>query len=95
VTLAGYSLAEDPTSRGVSREALIAHTLSVARDLLGHARISAHVRELRAQARSYEQAVERWASVRPTPAQLGAMFDLVRELHDKAVAVLLSGDGGQ
>jgi hypothetical protein len=45
------------------------------------------VRELRAQARSYELAVKNWATVPPNDVQVDAMFDLVTELHAKAVDV--------
>jgi hypothetical protein len=45
-----------------------------------------HVRELRAQGRSYDQAIKRWTAFPRTFAQLDAMFDLAADLHAKTVA---------
>ena len=76
----------DSTQRGVSREALIADALSAVFDMLRRAEKSPRVRELQAQAHSYDKAIKHWTTVPPTYAQLDAMFDLVTELHRKAMA---------
>jgi hypothetical protein len=60
--------------------------LSTAYALLSRVATTARVRELLAQARSYERAVKHWTTIPPTEAQLDAMFDVVAELHAKAIA---------
>ena len=78
----GYSrTVDDSTQRGGSREALIVAALSEVFRMLGEVQNPARQRELRAQARFYDQAIKHWTTVPPTYAQLDAMFDLVTELH--------------
>ena len=78
---------DDSTQRGQSRETLIANALDEALRMLASVKQTPHVRELRAQARFYDQAVKHWTTVPPTYAQLDAMFELVIELHGSATAM--------
>jgi hypothetical protein len=72
-----------------SVQALLSETIVAIFALLDEACDSAHVRELRAKARSYERIVAMWASVPPSAAQRDATFDPVTELHLKAAEVKL------
>jgi hypothetical protein len=74
----------DPIQRGASREALIVDALSAVFRILGEEADSPRLRELRAQALSYERSVKHWTAVPPSDAQLDAMLDLVTDLHAKA-----------
>jgi hypothetical protein len=85
---ASLSSLGDSIPRLLTREVLILDALAAVLRLLREPRGSAYVRELRTQARFYENAVKRWTTVPATSAQVGAMFDLVTELHDKVVGVV-------
>ncbi len=54
-------------------------------ELLDGAPQTAHVRELRAKARTFELAVKHSPAQPPANPQLEAMFELVSDLHAKAV----------
>jgi hypothetical protein len=82
----GLALVTGARPRGASREALIVDALSNVFTVLTSRQETAHIRELRAQARSYEQAIKHWTTVPPTSAQLDAMLDVVTDLHGKVVA---------
>jgi hypothetical protein len=70
-------------------QALLTETIVAIFAILDEAGDSAHVRELRAKARSYERIVAMWATVPPSMAQRDATFDLVTELHLKAAEAKL------
>jgi hypothetical protein len=75
-------------ARAVSRETIIADTLTATLRLLSGTTQTRRVRELQGRARSYEAALRRWATVPPGVHQVGAMFDLVTELHAQVTATL-------
>jgi hypothetical protein len=75
---------DDATVHRGTRDALIIDGLAAIFDQLGGLQDSAHVRTLRAQARSYEKAVKSWTTVRPSDVQIAAMLELVSELLVKA-----------
>ncbi|HEY2509992.1 MAG TPA: hypothetical protein VGI39_04025 [Polyangiaceae bacterium] len=77
---------DDATVARGSRDLLILDSLSAIFEELAAMEDTAQVRSLRAQARSYESAVKAWATVRPSEAQISAMFELVSGLHGKVVA---------
>ena len=64
-----------------SLEFLVGDTLTSIFTALDAAPDSAHVRELRSKAKSYERIVATWASSPPSGPQREAMFDLVIQLH--------------
>ena len=78
---------DQSTQREKSRETLIVDALSEVFALLAVTAATPHVRELRTQARFYDRAIKNWTMVPPTFARLDAMFVLVVELYDKALAV--------
>ena len=86
---------EVPTPRTSSRESLIVEALCAILRLVDGAAKTPETRGLKAQARSYEQAVKHWATVPPSRAQLDAMFEIVIELHARAVEVVSLPRGSQ
>ena len=74
----------DETERS-DRRPIIADILAAIFDELGKRADSAHTRALRARARGYESTMNGWTTVPPSAAQIGAMFELVTELHAKAM----------
>jgi len=83
---AAAEVADESTHRGQRREALIIDILLAIFDILREAHTNAHTRELRAQARSLENAVKHWTAVPPSAPQVAAMFEIVTELHAKTVS---------
>ena len=77
---------DDATVARGSRDLLILDSLSAILEELAAMEDTAQVRSLRSQARSYESAVKAWATVRPSDAQMAAMFELVTGLHGKVLA---------
>ena len=69
-----------------SRETLIVDALSAVFHMLDKAASAPRSRELRARARFYDRAIKHWTAVPPTVAQVDAMFDLVIELHARALS---------
>ena len=65
-----------------SAQAVLQDVLAALRELDG----SPQTRELRGKATSYENTVNRWATVPPSEAQQWAMEDLLRELYAKVLA---------
>jgi hypothetical protein len=76
-------------SRGI--HSILSETLTAVLAMLDEVENSAHVRELRARARSYQRIVTSWETVPASEPQRDATLDLVTELHVKAVAVRASG----
>jgi hypothetical protein len=68
-----------------SVESLLGETLTEVATALDALPDSAHVRELRAKARSYERILAGWATVPPAGPQRDATFDLVIDLHAKVM----------
>ena len=83
---AAEEIADESTHHGQRREALIVDILLAVFDILRDAPMNPHTRELRAQARSLENAVKHWTAVAPSAPQLAAMFEIVTELHAKTVS---------
>jgi hypothetical protein len=79
---------EGESTRTVSREMIIADALAATLRTLRSTEQTRRVRELQAQARSYEAALKRWATVPPGAEQVGAMFELVTELHEEVNAAI-------
>lgn len=77
---------EHPTLRAISREALIEQTLRAVLRILATMASSPRVRVLRTKARFYALAVAHWTAVPPTVEQVGAMLDMVTELHSNVLA---------
>lgn len=78
---------DDSTPREIPRETLIVEALSEVFRMLDDGERTAASRELRTQARFFDRAVKHWVVVPPTLAQVDAMFDLVVDLHERAVSV--------
>ncbi len=76
---------ENPTPSERKIDGRIGQALSTLADILEEMTDSAHTRELRAKARSYERVVAGWEKSPPSNAQREATFDLVKELHAKVV----------
>jgi CheY-like chemotaxis protein len=80
------------TTLTVSREAIIENALVATLRTLHGAKRTRRVRELQAQARSFDAAVKRWATVPPGPDKVTAMLDLVTELHEQAILAAKGDD---
>ncbi len=80
-------MVEEHTQRTTRRDAVIVDALLAIFDLLKDVDRTAGSRELLVQARAFDQAVKNWMTVPPTETQIAAMFDLVLDLHGKAVAL--------
>jgi DNA-binding response OmpR family regulator len=78
----------EPARATVSRETIIVDALSATLRALRDAEQTRRVRDLHSQARSYEATIRRWATVPPSVEQVGAMFDLVTDLHEEAIATV-------
>jgi hypothetical protein len=70
---------------GDAADVLIDGMIALVVESLDHAVPSPRTRELRARAKTFERALERWSASPPTDEQRTALRELVRELHRDAM----------